>query len=72
MWTRMISQKSRTLSLTFRTVLSVSKTNPAKQATVTSIKEMVGLDGEFWSPRKSLRRALWHKRDHTEHIRKLL
>lgn len=26
----------------------------------------------FWSPRKLLRRALWHERDHTEHIRKVL
>jgi predicted RNase H-like HicB family nuclease len=33
---------------------------------------VAGLDGEFWSPRKSLRRALWHERDHAEHIRKLL
>jgi hypothetical protein len=33
---------------------------------------VAGLDGEFWSPRKSLRRALWHERDHIEHIRKLL
>jgi predicted RNase H-like HicB family nuclease/uncharacterized damage-inducible protein DinB len=33
---------------------------------------VAGLDGEFWSPRKSLRRALWHERDHTEHICKLL
>jgi hypothetical protein len=35
------------------------------------VKRVVGLDGEFWSPRKILRRALWHERDHTEHIRKL-
>lgn len=28
--------------------------------------------GEVWSPRKVLRRALWHERDHTQHIRKLL
>jgi len=33
---------------------------------------VVGVDGEFWSPRKLLRRALWHERDHTEHIQKLL
>jgi hypothetical protein len=83
MWTGMISQKSRILSLTYKTALSVSKTNPAKQATDTSIKEMAGLDGEFWSPRKSLppplrsggasqRRALWHERDYTRYIRKLL
>jgi len=25
--------------------------------------------GEMWSPRKMLRRALWHERDHTLHIR---
>jgi hypothetical protein len=35
------------------------------------VKRVVGVDGEFWSPRKLLRRALWHERDHTEHIRKL-
>jgi uncharacterized damage-inducible protein DinB len=28
--------------------------------------------GERWSGRKLLRRTLWHERDHTEHIRKLL
>jgi len=36
------------------------------------VVKAVGVDGEFWSPRKLLRRALWHERDHTEHIRKLL
>jgi hypothetical protein len=36
------------------------------------VKQIVGIDGEFWSPRKLLRRVLWHERDHTEHIRKLL
>ncbi len=35
-------------------------------------KLVVGIDGEFWSPRKLLRRAVWHERDHTFHIRKLL
>jgi len=35
------------------------------------VKQVIGVDGEFWSPRKLLRRALWHERDHTEHIRKL-
>jgi hypothetical protein len=34
--------------------------------------KVIGVEGEFWSPRKMLRRALWHERDHTEHIRKLL
>jgi hypothetical protein len=32
---------------------------------------VVGKDGEFWSPRKLLRRALWHEMDHIEHIAKL-
>src|SRR5215211_1528264 len=36
------------------------------------VSKVVGLEGEIWSPRKMLRRALWHERDHTEHIRKLL
>jgi hypothetical protein len=40
--------------------------------TLKDKNQVVGVDGEFWSPRKVLRRALWHARDHTEHIRKLL
>jgi hypothetical protein len=35
------------------------------------MRKVVGVDGEFWSPRKLLRRALWHERDHTQHIYKL-
>ena len=34
--------------------------------------QVVGIDGEIWSPRKLLRRAAWHERDHIEHIQKLL
>jgi len=34
--------------------------------------KVVGKDGEFWSPRKLLRRAAWHERDHISHIQKLL
>jgi len=33
---------------------------------------VVGVSGEFWSPRKLLRRAVWHEYDHIAHIRKLL
>jgi hypothetical protein len=36
------------------------------------VQKVIGVSGEFWSPRKVLRRALWHERDHSEHIRKLL
>jgi hypothetical protein len=39
---------------------------------LAGVKQVVGLDGELWSPRKVLRRALWHERDHTDHIRKLV
>jgi len=35
-------------------------------------KQVVGINGEFWSPRKMLRRAVWHERDHITHIQKLL
>lgn len=35
-------------------------------------ERVVGKDGEFWSPRKLLRRVLWHELDHQFHIRKLL
>jgi hypothetical protein len=34
--------------------------------------QVVGVSGEFWSPRKLLRRAVWHEADHIVHIRKLL
>ena len=34
-------------------------------------ERVFGVDGEFWSPRKLLRRAIWHERDHIEHILKL-
>lgn len=40
--------------------------------TLVDSTQVVGIDGEFWSPRKVLRRAVWHERDHTAHIRKLL
>jgi len=31
-----------------------------------------GKEGELWSPRKILRRAAWHERDHINHIQKIL
>lgn len=33
---------------------------------------VLGKDGEFWSPRKVLRRVLWHEIDHRQHILRLL
>jgi hypothetical protein len=32
---------------------------------------VVGIEGEFWSPRKLLRRAVWHELDHVNHIQRL-
>jgi hypothetical protein len=40
--------------------------------TLAGSHQVVGVDGEFWSPRKLLRRAVWHERDHTAHIQALL
>jgi hypothetical protein len=34
--------------------------------------QVIGVSGEFWSPNKLLRRAVWHEYDHIAHIRKLL
>lgn len=39
---------------------------------LTGSTQVVGMDGEFWSPRKLLRRAVWHERDHEQHIRALI
>ncbi len=36
------------------------------------VNKVIGVSGEFWSPRKILRKAAWHERDHIDHIRKLL
>ncbi|HEX9013112.1 MAG TPA: DinB family protein [Anaerolineaceae bacterium] len=35
-------------------------------------ERVTGREGEFWSPRKLLRRVLWHEMDHIGHILKLL
>ena len=34
--------------------------------------QVLGIEGEFWSPRKLLRRVLWHEINHRQHILKLL
>ena len=39
--------------------------------TLEDSSQVIGQNGEFWSPRKLLRRALWHELDHTNHILKL-
>lgn len=39
--------------------------------TLAGLTQVVGVDGELWSPRKLVRRAVWHVRDHAGHIEKL-
>jgi hypothetical protein len=34
-------------------------------------RQVTGIDGEFWSPRKLLRYVLWHELDHIGHVLKL-
>lgn len=36
------------------------------------VHQLAEVEGEMWSTRKMLRRAAWHERDHTQHIRKLV
>jgi DinB superfamily len=40
--------------------------------TFYGVKDVRGIEGEFWSPRKVLRRASWHEIDHIDHILKLI
>ena len=43
----------------------------ANLSKLAALQGVVTLSGETWSARKVMRRALWHERDHTEHIRKM-
>ena len=67
------------------TSLSHKDLNPETEARLAQTAELVqqhfpafadqvevrGIDGEFWSYRKIIRRTLWHQRDHIEHIKEL-
>lgn len=56
----------------------IEKLTSIREILKNTLSEMVafdrvlGIDGEFWSPRKLLRRAVWHERDHTAHIQSLV
>jgi len=39
---------------------------------LAGLEKVCGREGELWSPRKMLRRTIWHELDHIEHIRKLI
>jgi len=51
-----------------QTRAAVEKTLPQ----LAGMDRVVGKEGELWSPRKVVRRMLWHERDHIQHIQKLL
>ncbi len=40
--------------------------------TLVGSTTVLGVEGEFWSPRKILRRAAWHEKDHIQHILRLM
>jgi uncharacterized damage-inducible protein DinB len=50
-----------------QTALLVEQTFPSFVDQVN----VAGIEGEFWSYRKILRRTLWHQRDHIDHIKQL-
>lgn len=39
---------------------------------LAGLEKVVGKEGELWSPRKMLRRLVWHERDHAIHIGKVI
>jgi hypothetical protein len=39
---------------------------------LAGLEKVCGREDELWSPRKILRRTIWHELDHIEHIRKLI
>ena len=39
---------------------------------MAGVNDVRGREGEFWSPRKIIRRACWHALDHCQHIHRLI
>jgi hypothetical protein len=56
----------------FESLLFVRAQLDAILPTLEDSSLVTGKSGEFWSPRKLLRVAVWHELDHTNHILKLL
>jgi uncharacterized damage-inducible protein DinB len=56
----------------FERLASVRSALFAALPTLQDSERVIGKDGEFWSPRKLLRRAAWHELDHIGHIQKLM
>jgi predicted RNase H-like HicB family nuclease/uncharacterized damage-inducible protein DinB len=55
----------------FKALTKVREYLLAKLPELAKRRGVVTLAGETWSARKVLRRALWHERDHKDHIDKL-
>lgn len=56
----------------FERLLKVRTSMNEVLPTLEGLEDVRGVEGEFWSPRKILRRATWHEIDHIEHIFKLI
>ncbi len=56
----------------FERLLTVRQQLETVLPTLEGITTVLGVGGEFWSPRKLLRRATWHEIDHIDHIFKLM
>lgn len=56
----------------FERLLMVRRRLDTVLPTLAGKQKVVGVDGEFWSPRKLLRRAAEHEIDHIDHIFKLI
>lgn len=56
----------------FERLLTVRRHLDSVLPALAGCTTVVGIDGEFWSARKLLRRAAWHEIDHIDHIFKLM
>lgn len=66
------TERNQLPSDVFERLLAVREQFNRVLPTLAGSNAVVGVDGEFWSPRKVLRRAAWHEIDHIEHIFKLI
>ena len=55
----------------FKMLAAVRQHSQKQLASLVGVDQIITVRGEKWSPRKILRRTLWHERDHTNHIAKL-
>ena len=56
----------------FERLLEVRSVMNVALPTLEGVENVRGIEGEFWSPRKLLRRAAWHEIDHIQHIFRLI